>query len=121
MSDAILGLNFTFNFNDGNCSGAPPQNANPIYDEYVTYQPENLSTYDQIAKEATPILLVLFSNGTLFTGPPFADAQLLCTSPKSVAPGSRVPSNAADQGQMVNMNLLVGVAVALNALFFLTV
>lgn len=79
------------------------------------------TTYDQWTRTTTPILLALFSNDTALNGAGrgYAQTYLACTSPMNVTAGSHDPTSAADHSAVADVNSVVGIALAINALVFL--
>ena len=115
-----LGIHFQFKTNQSNCTNTP--DPIPIWqggDGGFVIQPGNFSLYDKLARFTAVTLLSFFTNGSLYTGSPFATTQMLCTNPKEVTPGSHVPTNAAELLSHVSMATLIGIGLALNALAFL--
>ena len=118
-STASPALNLTYSYSDkySNCTGKPPQSVYQVYGEEFPHQPGNRTVYDQHASQTTPTLLALFSNGSLYHGTPYANTNLLCTSPTNitnVSPNNPKPTSAAEQGRSVNLNLLVATALVMN-------
>ena len=82
------------------------------------------TTYDQWARTITPTLLTVFSNATsgVKFSQPFGDAHLVCSTPKNVQAGSRVPAKTGGAVHVygaVNIRHLVWWALAVNTFLFM--
>ena len=106
------------NSNQSDCPNTPTNFPIPIWEDEDDFQPGNFSIYDDKTRQTTAILLSFFTNGTLYTGSPFATSQMLCTNPKTIA-GSHNPTSTAAVVLRMDIPTLIGVGFAMNALAFL--
>ena len=91
-----------------------------LYEESAPFQQGNFSTYDQWASTPMSVLLALFSNDSAHGD--FAQTYLTCTNGLDISAGSHSwmrDKSAADRSEVVNVKIVLGFALVINALAFL--
>lgn len=118
--EVSFGVNFSY-ANTGNCTNPSTTLPIQLFEQSEPFQQGNYTTYDQLTKTTTPILLALFSNDTALNGAGgnYAQTYLTCTSPMNVTAGSHDPTSAADHSAVSDVRTVVGIALAINAFVFL--